>query len=210
MVYTIKNNKHHFFSLLYCVDALFKKYDIEYWLDCGSLLGAIREGTYIDWDDDMDISIHFKDVQRVRDLKDEFKLYGITLVGFVSLGVKYMNASMCIFPQHTVERNSRSYLVQYRYPLYHWVNHFLPKLSSMLEKSKLYWYICSKVKLLETIRSPLNYLGNFAYVDFCRTVCPIPEYPDKYLSYMFGNWRVPHYFMKHKDVDNMYNRKWKK
>ena len=79
----------------------------------------------------------------------------------------------------------------------------------MLEKSKLYWYLCSKVKLLETIRSPLKNLGNFTYIDFCRTVCPIPEYPDEYLSYMFGDWRTPHKFMKHKDVHNMYNRKWK-
>lgn len=207
--YNIKNNERTFFYLLSIVDKLFKKHDIEYWLDCGTLLGAIREGSYIEWDNDFDISIHLKDIKRVKMLKDEFKEYDINLTGYVTLGVNIANASMCIFPQHTVKRNNKKYLVQYRYPMYHWINHFVnkisPKFNEMLKQSEIYYYLCSKIKLLETIRSPLKNLGNMAYVNFCNSVCPIPQYPDEYLTYMFGDWRTPHQFKKHKDVNNMYN-----
>lgn len=199
----IKNNEPHFFILLNILDKIFKKHDIDYWLECGSLIGAIREGTYIEWDNDMDVSIHFKDVKMVRQLKNEFARYDVLLGGFVSLGVTYKDASMCIFPQHTITKNKKQYLVQYRYPLHVWMKKF----NSILEKSKIYWYLCSKIKLLETIRSPIDNLGNFAYIEFCDTVCPIPEYPEDYLKYMFGDWRTPHKFNKHQDVDNIYDKK---
>lgn len=207
----IKNNESDFFILLHILDKVFKEYDIEYWLDCGSLIGSIREGTYIEWDNDMDISIHFKDVKRVRKLKKEFARHGGSLGGFVSLNITYENASMCIFPLHTITKKSKDYLVQYRYPLYYWINRYVekisPKFNPMLKKSKIYWYLCSKIKLLETIRSPLDNLGNFAFIEFCSIICPIPEYPDEYLTYMFGDWRTPHKFHKHRDINNMYNVK---
>jgi len=207
----IKNNEKNFFHLLFILDRIVKQHNIDYWLDCGSLIGAIREGTYIKWDNDMDISIHFKDAKKVRKLKDEFKKYNISLGGFVSLGITYKNSSMCIFPLHTVKRNGKKYLVQYRYPLYYWINKFIKKISPefnlMLKQSKFYIFLCSKIKILETIRSPLNNLGNFSYISFCNTVCPVPEYPDKYLTYMFDDWRTPHKFYKHSDIENMYNVK---
>jgi len=33
----------------------FDKYDIEYWLDCGALLGAVRDRKLIPWDHDIDL-----------------------------------------------------------------------------------------------------------------------------------------------------------
>lgn len=36
---------------------LFKKHNIKYWLDGGSLLGAIREGEMISYDDDIDLGV---------------------------------------------------------------------------------------------------------------------------------------------------------
>jgi len=206
----IKNNEQHFFLLLNIVDHVFKQHDIEYWLDFGSLIGAVREDTYIEWDKDMDISVHFRDVKRIYNLKSEFRDHGVCLSGFVKFDLLFKGASMCVFPLHTVKKNNCLYLVNFRYPVCFWLNKIFGRgVVSLLKKSMVYLWLCSKIALLDSVQSRFVFLGNFAYVEFCRTVCPIPEYPDEYLSFRFGDWRTPHRFNKHSDVNNMYHKRWK-
>ena len=47
-------------DLLFKLDEVCKKYNLKYWLDGGSLLGAIRHKGFIPWDDDVDL-VMFRD-----------------------------------------------------------------------------------------------------------------------------------------------------
>ncbi|NGX46569.1 MAG: hypothetical protein K940chlam2_01762 [Chlamydiae bacterium] len=68
-----------FYSLLQEVDQLFQEEEITYWAACGSLLGAVRHGAMIPWDDDIDIAILDKDLGKLLSLKKELAKRGLVL-----------------------------------------------------------------------------------------------------------------------------------
>ena len=44
-------------EILICIDQICQEHDIPYWLGSGTLLGAVRHGGFIPWDDDIDIEL---------------------------------------------------------------------------------------------------------------------------------------------------------
>ena len=61
-------------ELLDFVNKICIKYDIKWWLDFGTLLGAIRHENFIPWDDDIDIGIMRKDYHKfIEVMFDELK-----------------------------------------------------------------------------------------------------------------------------------------
>lgn len=53
------------------VDKVCKKYNIRWFADCGTLLGAIRHGGYIPWDDDLDICMLRADYIRFNEIVEK-------------------------------------------------------------------------------------------------------------------------------------------
>ncbi len=49
-------------EMLRYLDQICQKHKLTYWLSSGTLLGAVRHGGFIPWDDDIDIDMPYKDV----------------------------------------------------------------------------------------------------------------------------------------------------
>lgn len=73
---TLRNVQLLYIELLRFLDNVCRKHDIDYWIDYGTLLGAVRHGGFIPWDDDIDLSIMRKDYEKlIKVLPEEISKY---------------------------------------------------------------------------------------------------------------------------------------
>jgi lipopolysaccharide cholinephosphotransferase len=67
------------YQMLKVIDQLFTEHNIPYWIDGGTVLGAVRHQGIIPWDDDADLVYYIEDEERILALSDEFAKYGFIL-----------------------------------------------------------------------------------------------------------------------------------
>ncbi|MBR1619433.1 LicD family protein [bacterium] len=68
-------------KILQIIDVILKKYHMQYWIDFGTLIGAIRHKGFIPWDDDIDLCIMKDDYLKLPEIFDkELVRYGLNYI----------------------------------------------------------------------------------------------------------------------------------
>ena len=64
----LRKAQYRMLEMLSYIDKVCNENGITYWLDSGTLLGAMRHGGFIPWDDDVDICMPAKDAKRFKEI----------------------------------------------------------------------------------------------------------------------------------------------
>jgi phosphorylcholine metabolism protein LicD len=166
-----KSEAYHLHRLFSLVIRIFLSLDIDYWCNGGTLLGQVRCGGLVLWDDDVDIAVNLKDRERLH--SDEFQKrlqwFRLKLVkpSHLYYKIKYINCEedvwidICLIDENGLDlrkdKAKRQYLPDEIYPL--------------------------REVRFSSIRKPVY----------------IPNKAEQYLDRIFPDWRTIAHIYNHKD-----------
>jgi len=143
---------------------LLDKLKIKYFLAAGTLLGAVRNKSFIPWDWDVELSVYSHEVENKMDqLISEIKNSGFTINKYSKELSKLKIDFIGKFSKETT-----SYKIQ------GW---------SYNKKKKIYW----RNKFVV----PENLIKNMKKIKFYNKYHYAPYPPEDYLKYQYGDWKKP-------------------
>lgn len=155
------------FELLCVIEEIFNKYNIEYWLDGGTLLTCYRDGN-LEYEHDTDIGCKIENYNKVNQTIDDFKSKGVICKPF--------------FPfYHTIfNENTDIYIhcdLIYWYPIF-------------INSEK--WRTCHGNLMPFSLPERLIIdFDRYFFKDFDNLLgFPIPKDIEEYLEWYFGDWKI--------------------
>jgi len=85
------------------VKKMLDKHGVTYWLDAGTLLGAVRDGKLIPWDNDIDLGTWYKDIDKIINVVENLRNKGFLVyfhLNFISLCYKERDITIDINTYH--------------------------------------------------------------------------------------------------------------
>ena len=179
-------------EIMDAVDVICRRNNIPYWLASGTLIGAVRHGGFIPWDDDLDIEILHSDKKRFieacqRELPEKYKLQCHATDDAYCLNILKIRDTES--EMHEVRRwNGNEYPVKYKYNGYFidiftveksarpliWVSRVPIRILSIAQFQwkanriflSIIYYLCEGVYAILRLLAMLNPFGKYYYHSF--------------------------------------------
>ncbi len=164
-------------NLLKDITEIFENQDIPYWLEGGTLLGIRRENRLLPWDNDLDISVHATQLNKLNSLIENLKTEGFRV------RTRHFSETSNEFKKGDLR------MIKVR------TKHFFGLIKGKVcldvfikysKKENTFWEIDNKTKCV-----PLRFYQSFKTITFKGKAYTIPEDTDGYLTYRYGEWQTP-------------------
>lgn len=196
---TLRKQQLRMLEMLQYIDAVCTKHGIRYWLCSGTLLGAVRHGGFIPWDDDMDIEMLRGDYEKFvkvmlleKNEKYALQTHETDATYFFPYG-KLRDLHSCLKEVHSTDSD-------YKYRGI-FVDIFVLESSSSLFLAKMSRTILFKTQRI--LKIP-NVLGKLMYASLHEILFPIFSF----VSAICANGRLRHvhgsYFLRPRYMDDIF------
>lgn len=159
------------FTNLVEIHNVFNKHGIRHWLSHGTCLGVIRDGNFIEWDDDADIGLDFSDRKKIEPALRELQRRGFYI-------------PPCDPSKPVATENAPYYdMVAIRDG---------EKVEGWFFEKKGDFYIYDQPRCGNDLKHPAEYYETLDSYDFKGVQFNIPQNISDWLVMMYGdNWYIP-------------------
>lgn len=106
----LRKHQMRMLDILIEVDKICQKHNIKYWIEGGTLLGAVRHGGFIPWDDDLDIAVMHDEYKKMLEVLEKELPENMKVQSYNN------DKSFCSF--FTKIRDLNSEIIEKGYPLF--------------------------------------------------------------------------------------------
>ena len=169
--------------LLFIIEILASE-GIRYFVDHGTLLGLVRDGDIISWDDDIDFSIHSDDLEKVvMCMSRNIKKFPLSNELEWGAHLKYNQENKPCSITLSFDNNSKSDIKQF--PISITANYFVDGLA------------------IQTVTyAPEDHFKQCEYIMYKGRKISVPYKYELYLEYHYGEWKQPKKDISFLDICN--------
>lgn len=146
------------------IDTLLNKHKINYWTSSGTLLGQIRHGGLIPWDDDLDLAILYskENIKKLKNLENDLHKYNFGIVKmFYGYKIYDLNGTQIkrqLWREHKEKFKKKNPHIKGRANISKYASKTYKKSNKILYEKYRYPFI--DIFLMKKQKGELVYLGN--------------------------------------------------